>query len=265
MQRAGNDLDAEQNRVGRVLPNLRSPRDFMGDFSFYGTGCRCFGQELEPPDIVIITQWCTLLFVPLIPLRRARCRYLGDGVFHPHGDREFHYRIVERLPLSLSEAFGTYLAALVGIVIAFGPIAYLLWCVANRPATVLETIFLTASIAWPVVVLIFLEQHRKQMLESSWTIEKIQVTHHQRMAARERRRAGWRLRHVLPEWSFLLAAAVGMIPGVAFAGRNGWGIHAMEIAGLASACSVLAFYAGIDWLIVRILRRDSDQTFDEQL
>jgi hypothetical protein len=248
---------------GAVLPDPPSSPAFMGDCSWYGVGCRCFGCETEAPDFVIVTQWCTLFFVPLIPLRRVRCRYVEDGIGHPRADLSFCYQIVERLGLSLTLILETYFFGLLGIVIAFGPLAYMLWRFANRPATTMEAAFTMAFIFWPVAFLIYLEHRRKQKLESSWTIDELQAAHQSRLAARDRNRTFWLSSHALPEWSFLFVAVIGGILGVAFALWNGWVLRALQLAGPVAAFVAVAIWGAIDWLIFRFVRRD-DESFGRQ-
>ena len=123
----------------------------MYTFSIYGTGLRVYGLEAEPPDRVIVTQWVSVCFVPIIPLRRLKCRYLGEGESTPHWETGLVFELIEPLDLSLASIVATYVAAVVAVVVALGPIVLILWRIANRAAVPIEAAFAIASATWPVV------------------------------------------------------------------------------------------------------------------
>src|SRR5579863_7307521 len=122
----------------------RSPA-FIRDISYYGTGCRCYGFEVEPPDFVNVTQWIALFFVPVIPIRRARCKYVGNDEYLPHADTVFQYQVIDRLGLSAPSILLTYFRSLCGIMAAVGPPVFMFLYVGNRAATPVEIAFILGS------------------------------------------------------------------------------------------------------------------------
>lgn len=225
-------------------------------WSFYGTGVRLHCPEPEPPDFVVVTHWLTLFFIPVAPLRRVRCRYLGEVLSDGATDSGLRFEIVERLPLSWSSVCATYLWSWIALLATLGPIAFLIWHTQGRAATTAEMIvLLTCTVALGLLPF-YVEWRQKQVLEGSWRPEKREAVKHAEAAQAAALQSSWQAKHVLSERLFLLAAVVGLVPGVA--GVVWWGLPVpVEAGALAGAALALGVVYGIDRLLVSARDRNT--------
>jgi hypothetical protein len=222
----------------------------MRGWSFYGTGVRIYGLEPEPPDCVVLTQWLTLLFIPIAPLRRAKCRYHGEAFSDGHTDPAQRIELVERLPLSLSSICATYLLSWAGLLAMIGPIAFMIWRTQNRAATVPEMIVVLAFTVGLALLPFFVEWRQKQVLEASRRQEQREAAEQAAAVQAAAVLTAWQSKYVLSEWAFLLASVVGLLPGVAAAVWFGWGVP-LEAAGGATAALTIGVVYVIDRVLVR--------------
>jgi hypothetical protein len=222
-------------------------------YSIVGTGIRLGSFEREQSDALVATLWLTLFFVPVIPLRRVRCRYLGESkMTHPHDETSPCFEILDRLPLSPFAILATWVLALVSIIAALAPIAFMLWFTNGRAANTYEVILALLAAAWPVAFLVILEKRRRRMLEAtvSSRLEEPGSSAEARRAKAQQRL--WRRAHALPRWVHLAFFGISAIPGFLFALWRGWGHEAAKLAGVATSCIGLGLTAGLDqWLIRR--------------
>jgi hypothetical protein len=230
----------------------------MGGWSIYGTGVRIYGLEPEPPDCVVLTQWLTLFFIPVAPLRRAKCRYHGEAFSDGHTDAALRFELVERLPLSTSSICATYFLSWAALLATIGPIAWMIWRTQNRAATVPEMIAVLAFTVGLALLPFFVEWRHKQVLEASRRQEQRDADHQAQAARIAGALTAWQSKHALSERTFLLAGVVGLVPGVAAAVWWGWGGNVLKIAGLLSAVLAMGAVYVVDRVLVR--QRDSSKT-----
>ncbi len=229
----------------------------MGGWSFYGTGLRIHGLEPEPPDCIVLTQWLTLFFIPIAPLRRAKCRYRGEAFSDGHTDAALRLELVEQLPFSVSSICATYLLSWAALLATIGPIAFMIWRTQNRAATVPEMIVVLAFTAGLALLPFAVEWRQKQVLEASRRQEQREAAEQAAAAQAKAVLTAWKSKHVLPEWTFLLAGVVGLLPGVVLAVWWGWGGNVLKIAGLVTAVLAMGVLYLVDRVLVR--RRDAAQ------
>lgn len=234
----------------------------MGGWSCYGTGIRVFGLEPEPPDCVVLTQWLTLFFIPVAPLRRAKCRYHGEAFSDGHTDAGLRFELVERLPLSFSSICATYFLSWAALLAMIGPIACLIWRTQNRAATVPEMIavlaFTVGLAAMPFVV----EWRQKQVLEASRRQELREATEQARLVQAAAVLSAWQSKHVLSERTFLLAGVVGLVPGVAAGVWFGWRVP-IKVSALATAALTMGLVYVVDRLLVPKRTRSQRERSDD--
>ena len=235
----------------------------MRTFSIFGTGLRVYGLEAEPPDLVIVTQWITVFFVPVLPIRRLKCRYTGESEPGPHWEGGFVLDEIERQALSLPSIIGTYVAAVVYLVVAIGPLVLILWRIANRAAMPFEAALAIASAVWPVAFVIWIDYQQKQFLESTWGPERLEAVREARIVAKAHRRESWRASHYFSETFYICSMAVGIVPGIAIGRWFGWGGHQLQLAALVSAASSVGFVALVDWFVMRN-RKGGDMTDNQR-
>lgn len=222
-----------------------------GGWSYYGTGLRLHAPEPEPPDLVVVTHWLTLFFIPVAPLRRVKCRYLGEALSDGATDAALRFEIVERLPISWSSVCATYLWSWIALLVTLGPIAFLIWRTQGRAATTAEMIvLLTCTVALGLLPF-YVEWRQKRILEGSWRREKQDAVQQAQTAQVSAVQTAWQANHVLSERAFLLAAVVGLVPGVAAVAW--WGLPVpLEAGALCGAALALVAVYAIDRLLVRL-------------
>jgi hypothetical protein len=225
-----------------------------GGWSFYGTGVRLHGLEPEPPDLVVVTHWLTLFFIPVAPLRRVKCRYEGEVLSEGGMDSALRFEIVERLPLSWSSVCATYLWNWIALLVTLGPVAFLIWRTQGRAATTAEMALLLGCIIVLGLLPFYVEWRQKQVLEGSWRREKQEAVQHAQAAQAVAVLSAWQSKHVLSERFFLLAGIVGLVPGVAAV--LWWGLPVpLEAGAIGGAALALGIVYAIDRLLVRLRER----------
>jgi hypothetical protein len=235
----------------RLLPASSSGPTIRG-YSVLGTGIRLSSFEREQSDALVATLWFTVLFIPVIPLRRFRCRYLGvSPITHQH-DGSPCFAVLDRLPLSPFAILASYGLALVSIVAALVPFSLVLWLTNGRAASSFEVVLALLATAWPLLFLIILERRQRQMLEATVSA----CLQEQRFSAEARRAKAqqrfWKKSHALPQWIYFASVGVSAIPGFLFAILDGWGLEAAKLPGVVTSCIGLALTAALDqWLIRR--------------
>ncbi|HUG70368.1 MAG TPA: hypothetical protein VMM76_21645 [Pirellulaceae bacterium] len=236
----------------------------MRTISIYGTGIRSYGYEPDLPGSVIATFWLSVLFVPLVPLRRAKCRYVGESTTDPNFDTVSLLDEVERLPISLLSITKTYSLAIAAIIVALGPVAVMLVRFHNRAATFVEFVLTLLFSAWPVGVIILLEKREREIMEATWTTDHAEAVAAARMASKRFKEEQWSRSHVLPEWLLLCSLAVGMVPGFVIARWQQWGANVEVIFLLASAGLAAGVVAMADRVLV-YRRRARERLHEEQV
>lgn len=74
--------------------------------SVNGTGTRFYGERTDEKHGTVTTQWFTIYFVPLIPIRSMRISYAGGSVGMLSSTT--HYNVLERLPLQWGQVLRVY-------------------------------------------------------------------------------------------------------------------------------------------------------------
>ncbi|TWU12394.1 hypothetical protein CA54_12180 [Symmachiella macrocystis] len=182
--------------------------------SSHGCGLRFYGIEPEPDNHVVVTQWLTVLYVPLLPLRRARCLYLGGADAHDEDNSSYQLIVAEKLPLSISSIVSTYLWSFLTLIVAVGPVAYMIHLgFANRAPNPLDSAITLGCTIWMLVVIGFSVFRQWQLLDSALTPERADMIEQQSKEETEHRNAIWRESHVLPESVYWCTAAIGGLGG----------------------------------------------------
>lgn len=235
----------------------------MRGYSVLGTGIRAMGYEPEPPNEVILTFWITLIFVPVIPIGRKRCRYICDSTpLGPDLEAGPGFDVLEKLPLSLTSVVTTYLGALVALSVTLAPTAYMIWRIQGRAATFVEFILVILCAVWPVVFVVLKERRDRLLLESTWTPERSNLNTIIQLGGKANREAVWSMKHVFSERIYLGVMIFGCLPGAAVAALNNWGEDGLKFSAAISAALCLGATLAVDRLLVR-LRAKSRPTSDE--
>ncbi len=74
--------------------------------SVNGTGTRFYGNRTDDKYGTVTTQWFTIYFVPLIPIRSMRISYAGSSVGLLSSST--HYQVLEKLPLQWGQVVRVY-------------------------------------------------------------------------------------------------------------------------------------------------------------
>ena len=219
----------------------------MNDFTFYGTGLRLYGMRPETDNTVVVTQWITLFFVPVIPLRRARCLFTGEhtGI----GDPGFGVAILERLPLSLIECLETYYFSAVMVLITLGPAAYMIFRVQNRAANNWEFVAVCLSALWPVAVIHFVESRNKRLLLGTWTEEDKRLLEKVRKTNQMAWKLQWAANHYFTPHLYPVCAIISFVIATGISLRFGLNFDDAQMVGIASLVATLAVLYVLDlWL-----------------
>lgn len=239
----------------------------MRGYSVLGTGIRAMGFEPEPPNEVILTFWITLIFVPVIPIGRKRCRYVCDATpLGPELEAGPGFDVLEKLPLSLTSVVSTYLGALVALSVTLAPIAYMIWRTQGRAATFVEFILVVLCAIWPVVFVVLKERRDRLLLESTWTPERSNLNTIIQLGGKANREAVWSMKHVFSERIYLGVMIFGCLPGAALAAWNNWGENGLKFSAAISAAMCLGVTLVIDRILVRFRngpKREADQDHDD--
>jgi hypothetical protein len=87
----------------------------------FGTGYRS-DTSLLPDGTFITTKWITLFYVPIIPLRSYRVKYLGSSSeFHFTGfSSTSQYQIIQKIPWDTRRAikFWLYILAIIALIMS---------------------------------------------------------------------------------------------------------------------------------------------------
>lgn len=140
----------------------------MKTFSHYGVGVKVHAIEPQSDGRVAFTLWFTVCFIPLIPLSSWSALYAGefDGPIQEDGHA---FTDLVRIERGLACHVRTWLNSIVILWLAISPAGYLIYRTNGRAATDLELVLVFASAAWPVVLVLFLESRRRQLLRGHWT------------------------------------------------------------------------------------------------
>src|SRR5262245_40108510 len=130
---------------------MSQPQRCLRSASRYGCGLRTYGHQAEPPGQLVCIQWVSIAYFPIFPVRRTRCRYLGETQRDRSGaDPEHQFAIIEPLGFSLTAVCSTYISAIAAFVVVFGPLGIMFWRVLNQQPTLLDAIIGIATLIWPV-------------------------------------------------------------------------------------------------------------------
>jgi ABC-type spermidine/putrescine transport system permease subunit I len=137
----------------------------MNWYSINGTGATIHDIERTPDGRVEFTVWLSVFWIPLVPIASWSAVYIGDqpDAFSYSGDRFTDLVRKKHDWVGLVQTFGRGVAT---VVICVGPAAYMIARTQGRAATLLEMVFVFASAAWPVLVIIGLERYRRNKLKS---------------------------------------------------------------------------------------------------
>jgi len=137
-------------------------------FSHYGIGVKVHAIERRPDGRVEFTLWFTFLWIPVIPLSSWSGVY--RGTFHDAIREDGHYFEdlvrIQRDPLVHIQ---TFTRSLIILALAIAPAAILIHRTTGRAATPIEMIFVFASAAWPVLLVLLIERQRRKLLKAPWT------------------------------------------------------------------------------------------------
>ena len=140
----------------------------MKAFSHYGTGVKVHAIERRSDGWVEFTLWFTVFFLPLFPLSSWSGVYTGD--FHDYVREDGHsFTDLVRIDRGLLCHVQTFTRSLLILFLAVAPAVALIHRTRGRAATNFEMILVFASAAWPVVLILLIERHRRKLLRSQWT------------------------------------------------------------------------------------------------
>jgi hypothetical protein len=193
-------------------------------YSTYGVGLRTTGYAAEPPGMVDVTLWLTCFYFPLVPLRRALCRFghMSESFIH----REIPtpvFEIVLQRPLSCLSVVTTWFRALATSAVLLGPLGYLIFATDGRAATTAELVIVFTCITCVAAFPLWRARRERLFLESTWEPEYQQQVFESRVLQKEMRRIA-RERHSEPfAWFVLSLAGSGAAGGLILAVQCGWG------------------------------------------
>jgi len=140
----------------------------MKTFSHYGVGVKAHAIERRPDGRVEFTLWFTLCWIPLIPLSSWSAVYRGE--FHDVIREDGHYfEDLVRIQRGGLCYVQTFTRSVLVLALAIAPAAILIHRTSGRAATPVEMIFVFASAAWPVLLVILIERQRRKLLKGRWT------------------------------------------------------------------------------------------------
>lgn len=220
-----------------------------------GCGVRFYDLEREPPDVILATQWISLLYVPIIPLRRARCRVGLVSAPLPDFDDRLTFTECRRAPMEVGGIVVTYISALAALLVTIGPIAFFIWLTEGRAAKPSEVGVVFGFILLTVGLMIWQQNRPKRFLDAMRSYDDCNASADAEQERLETARSDWEKRHVIPERSFLYAMVVGLVPGVVIGQWFGFGGNLLNVVSLATGAAA----AGILWCFDRLLVWDRDQ------
>jgi hypothetical protein len=140
----------------------------MKTFSHYGIGVKVHAIEKRPDGRVEFTLWLTLFFIPLVPLSSWSAVYTGE--FHDYIREDGHsFTDLVRIHRGMLVHLQTFSRSLLVLALAIAPAATMICRTSGRSATNTEMIFVFASAAWPVFLVLWLERRRRKLLRRPWT------------------------------------------------------------------------------------------------
>ena len=137
----------------------------MSWYSINGTGATIHSIERTPEGRVLFTVWLSVLWIPFVPISSWSAVYAGE--VPPNGlTYEGHYFAdLVRIRHVWHRLVRTFVRSLIFAVIACAPAAFLIAHTHGRAATNVEMVFVFASAAWPVVLIILSERVRRRQLK----------------------------------------------------------------------------------------------------
>ena len=139
----------------------------MKTFSHYGVGVKVHAIERRPDGRVEFTLWLTVFWIPVVPLSSWSAVYRAD--FHDaiRVDGQCFQDPV-RIERGALCHIQTFTRSILTLALAIAPAAILIYRTSGRAATPVEMIFVFASAAWPVLLVILIERHRRKLLKGPW-------------------------------------------------------------------------------------------------
>jgi hypothetical protein len=141
----------------------------MQTFSHYGIGVKVHDIEKRPDGTVEFTLWFTVFWIPVVPLSSWSGEYSSEVA--PDGIREdgHSFRNLERIQRDSLCYLRTFSRSVLVLALAIAPAAYMIHRTSGRAAPSVEIIFVFASALWPVLLILLLEKHRRNLLKGPWT------------------------------------------------------------------------------------------------
>jgi hypothetical protein len=135
----------------------------MNWYSINGTGATIHDVVRTPEGRVEFTVWLSVFWIPLVPISSWSAVHLGDSTdaFFHDGDS---FTDLIRREHDWAGLIQTFARGIATLIICVAPAAFMIARTHGRAATPLEMVFVFASAAWPVLVIIGLERYRKKKL-----------------------------------------------------------------------------------------------------
>jgi hypothetical protein len=137
----------------------------MNWYSINGTGATIHDIVRTPEGRVEFTVWLSLLWIPLVPISSWSAVHIGDS-----NDAFFYdganFSDLVRRKHDWAGLIQTFARGMATLLVCVAPATYMIFRTQGRAATPLEMVFVFASAAWPVLVIIGLERYRKNKLKA---------------------------------------------------------------------------------------------------
>lgn len=165
------DVSAGSFEMMPLGPGVRMARKIgfrikTSGFSSHGTGVRIYGLRRGEPGRVIFTQWISLLWIPLVPLRTYSAIYVGQRGGNPYIEETSCFVQATRVRTNWSGQAATLSGALLTLVLAVAPSAAMIARTQGRAATKPEMVGVFASAIWAVALVIFYERRQRRVLRA---------------------------------------------------------------------------------------------------
>lgn len=141
----------------------------MQTFSHYGIGVKVHDIEKRPDGTVEFTLWFTFFWIPIIPLSSWSGEYTGEVALDALREDGHAFNNLKRIQRDSLCYLRTFSRSLLVLALAVAPSAYMIYRTTSRAATTLEMIFVFASALWPVILILLVEKHRRNLLKRPWT------------------------------------------------------------------------------------------------
>lgn len=220
----------------------------LRNYSVLGTGLRWMSYQTESDSLLLATQWVTLCYFPLVPLRRRLCQYQRMALdFTQHEVDSPLFLDQEKATLDWGSVLATYGWATVVAAILFGPIAFMIAWTHQRAAQPIEIGFI---MCWIVLVGLFpfwRAFREKRYLESTRGLnylDELQNTKDRQAALRKQSP------HRYADWIYLLIWIVAGLPGFLLAERWGLNLELQKLIAVVSGLPVaaLVYWADRKWM-----------------